>query len=116
VATITWGEAMSERQRSLTPRERRAFEEIQARLRDELPELDLIDARPRSATLWMVTLAAGVALITIGLLIGAVPVAFLGFVGLLAGCDQLLHRPRAALALSRFRHWAASGPPDRPAA
>jgi hypothetical protein len=105
---------MSERQRSLTPRERRAFDEIQARLRHELPELDRIDIRPATATRWMVTTAAGAALLSIGLLIGVVLLAFVGFIGLIAGCDQLARRPRTALLLSRMRRWGSGEPTDGP--
>jgi hypothetical protein len=103
---------MSERQRSLTPRERRAFDEIQARLRHELPELDRIDIRPATATRWMVTTAAGLALLSTGLLSGVVPLAFVGFVGLLSGCDQLSRRPRTALLLARVRRWGTGETTD----
>ena len=84
-----------ERERGgLTARERRAFDEIERRLR---AELDLGGSR-RAPTLWPALIVIGSVVGVIGLvMIDNVAVSFGGFVVVLVGVERFTH--------SRTRHW-----------
>jgi hypothetical protein len=73
---------MNEHRRSLTPQERREFEQIRARLSEEMPD---IEVPPTDWERWrrrasFIAVVVGLGLLVIGLLITIVIVAFVGFV------------------------------------
>ncbi|SRR6056297_1915746 len=110
---------MDERHRSLTPRERQEFEEIRARLSQEMPE---VEPGPLGRLRWSTPIATGMAaigvmLLIVGLLSETITVAFVGFVAVLVGAWRLSLRAdpgRWRMAVGGWLRPDASGPSRPP--
>lgn len=95
---------------ALTARERRAFDEIEQRLRGELAR------RRRASILWTALIGVGTVVVAIGLLTDNVAVSFAGFVAVVIGVERFTHartthRWRGLVA--RWTGWRGSKYPDR---
>jgi Flp pilus assembly protein TadB len=112
----------------LTEQERRVLAEMEMALQRDAPELDhdfrrrgwrpRLPRRGREARLvWWVLVVLGAALLTAGLLVGAVPVSAAGFVVLLVAVHELSFVVRPGSPWRRVRGWfthdeGTPGPPD----
>ncbi len=85
---------MNEHRRSLTPQERREFEEIQARLSEEMSnvELERPDRQRWRRRAHLMAAIVGLGLLVAGLLVAIVAIAFVGFVLLLLGVWWISNR------------------------
>jgi len=93
----------------LTPEERRIFADIERGVAGELgssPHHSRLRPRPSSDTLrwiWRITIMLGTAVLAGGLWFGAVAVAFVGFVALLAGLSHVITDGITGRSLDRLR-------------
>lgn len=78
---------MNEHRQSLTPQERREFEEIRARFAEEMSDIELErpDRQRWRRRAHLMAAIVGLGLLAVGLVIAFVAIAFVGFVLLLLG-------------------------------